>query len=147
MVKINLLSSIKHVLDSLSGRKHSSIFIRLFSKISLDIQLTRVLVEFSAKLFLLFAFARAVLPPLAAICEENDEKPLRQEISKCRHTMVPWANSLNTMVRFKSLYPLPLENYLLCSWKGPTTHNKAAGSAWIHALSQSESKQLKTFAP
>lgn len=45
----------------------------------------------------------------------------------------------------ESLYPLPSENYLLCTPRGPTTHNKAAGCACVHALLQSVTRQLKTF--
>lgn len=41
---------------------------------------------------------------------------------------------------YTSLYPLPLENYRVCFWKGPITDTKTAG-----ALLQSESKQLLTF--
>lgn len=47
------------------------------------------MVTFGAKLFILFAFAQAVLPSLLAVGVGNDEKPLRQEIPKCRHTVVP----------------------------------------------------------
>ena len=50
-------------------------------------------------IYLFFAFAQAVLPSLPAVGGGNDEKPLRQEIPKCRHTAAPQAISLNMMVR------------------------------------------------
>lgn len=58
-------------------------------EICLDYQLSSVAVAFRAKQFILFAFAQAVLPSLTAVGGGNDEKPLRQEIPKCRHAVVP----------------------------------------------------------
>lgn len=66
-------------------------------------------------------FARAVLPALPAVGGgRNDEKPLRQETPQCptlrcrRPPLWTWWRD------YRSVYPLPSDNYGLCSWKEPT---------------------------
>lgn len=93
-------------------------------KICSDCQLSRVAVQFGTKLFILFAFAQAVLPSLTAVGggmmkNHSDRRFQNVDTLWCRRpTLWTWWRD------YRSLYPLPSENYLLRSRRGPTTHNK-----------------------